>query len=664
MPIVEMPDGQQVQFPDEMPKEQIRGLIAQKFPDAVPQQKSTLRKGLEFGVSVPMGAMNYPLQLAEGGYNVLARGVGLPEARFDLAEHAPSKAGALTGELGAAVVTSPFTGLPGAITEGYLLGSAKGEGGLGAMIGAAGHGIGTAVGHAANAIGQHIPQSVKNQVYNILKEGGHLTDAAKQKAAEIYQGFQNKGVPVDVFSLFNAKGGIKLMNDIIQQTPEYLRVPGMKTMLEMENKSINQVMNKLKGGADVPHDNVLPAIKQGMEDTFLGAERELGAKYENEIKPYTETWPLQNYEPLNKVANKILDIAEKAKGTSNITPLSPQVISLAERLKVTPEQIENQSIGNYENGLGSVWQRIESLRGLRNFYKDRNYVAHPLDNKYVAELEDAMNSQIEHTVRGSNLKTKYDRIQKEWAQRIGPSRTPVIQDILNVGGRRQLNQDTWMNELLKDQNAEALKLLPQSVKDKIAYSNLYRKFGDSLRVLEKPGEVEAMMPEGLTASKFLNHVDSVNNRPGFNRLLGAGTKTDLKHLEDFRQVSPIYRDMLKAYHSTGKDLGKRFYEQVASLPALIGGSVYGLPGIAGAMAMKAGAKKMTEKRTKELMDIIFSPEFIEDTLKGEKPAQSMKGSLEQLMRSEKGKKGMKGLRSILEMEAAKSKEDERKWQSR
>ncbi len=37
MPIVKMPDGTQVRFPDEMPREQIRGMIASKFPDAVPQ---------------------------------------------------------------------------------------------------------------------------------------------------------------------------------------------------------------------------------------------------------------------------------------------------------------------------------------------------------------------------------------------------------------------------------------------------------------------------------------------------------------------------------------------------------------------------------------------------------------------------------------------------
>jgi hypothetical protein len=35
MPIVGMPDGTQVQFPDEMPADQIKGLIAQKFPDQV-----------------------------------------------------------------------------------------------------------------------------------------------------------------------------------------------------------------------------------------------------------------------------------------------------------------------------------------------------------------------------------------------------------------------------------------------------------------------------------------------------------------------------------------------------------------------------------------------------------------------------------------------------
>lgn len=49
MPIVAMPDGAQVSFPDDMPAEQIRGLISQKFPDAMTQAKTTLAQGLKEG---------------------------------------------------------------------------------------------------------------------------------------------------------------------------------------------------------------------------------------------------------------------------------------------------------------------------------------------------------------------------------------------------------------------------------------------------------------------------------------------------------------------------------------------------------------------------------------------------------------------------------------
>ncbi|SCD24321.1 hypothetical protein [Brucella inopinata] len=38
MPIVKMPDGTQVRFPDDMPREQIRDMIASKFPEVAPQQ--------------------------------------------------------------------------------------------------------------------------------------------------------------------------------------------------------------------------------------------------------------------------------------------------------------------------------------------------------------------------------------------------------------------------------------------------------------------------------------------------------------------------------------------------------------------------------------------------------------------------------------------------
>lgn len=75
MPIVAMPDGQHVSFPDDMPKEQIKGLIAAKFPQ--PQPKETGGAGAAFGEglagSIPFG-------------NVITSGMGAGIAKLGGAE--------------------------------------------------------------------------------------------------------------------------------------------------------------------------------------------------------------------------------------------------------------------------------------------------------------------------------------------------------------------------------------------------------------------------------------------------------------------------------------------------------------------------------------------------------------------------------------------------
>lgn len=72
MPQVRMPDGVLVNFPDEMPKDQIRSMIATKFPDAVPKAQAPMpsagktvfdqaMQGATFGfadeITDPIGAM-------------------------------------------------------------------------------------------------------------------------------------------------------------------------------------------------------------------------------------------------------------------------------------------------------------------------------------------------------------------------------------------------------------------------------------------------------------------------------------------------------------------------------------------------------------------------------------------------------------------------------
>jgi hypothetical protein len=56
MPIVAMPDGTNVSFPDDMPKRQIAGLIASKFPKDTGSDKGEYRASLQgFNATVPFG---------------------------------------------------------------------------------------------------------------------------------------------------------------------------------------------------------------------------------------------------------------------------------------------------------------------------------------------------------------------------------------------------------------------------------------------------------------------------------------------------------------------------------------------------------------------------------------------------------------------------------
>ena len=94
MPTVRVPDGRLVKFPDDMPREQIKGIIAEKFPESVnintpqirpmtPEQKEQarldaekMREGLNYQ-SVPMGAITGTLEGLASGIGRVASGASL-----------------------------------------------------------------------------------------------------------------------------------------------------------------------------------------------------------------------------------------------------------------------------------------------------------------------------------------------------------------------------------------------------------------------------------------------------------------------------------------------------------------------------------------------------------------------------------------------------------
>lgn len=123
MPIVKMPDGQDVSFPDDMPKEQIRSLIATKFPElaqAQPPEGIAASAGHAFGeglanavpfgqkITSGLGAVGAKAYDKLSGENV-TEGISIPElynqaqqnyAATSEAHPLASLAGSLTGIAG------------------------------------------------------------------------------------------------------------------------------------------------------------------------------------------------------------------------------------------------------------------------------------------------------------------------------------------------------------------------------------------------------------------------------------------------------------------------------------------------------------------------------------------------------------------------------------
>lgn len=104
MPVVKMPDGTQVRFPDDMPREQIRDMIASKFPDAVPraesQQSIDLRGELSAMTQNP----------AKAQYDALPGWQKPIVAASDIAQLTADGATFGFGDKAVAAVRSPFTG--------------------------------------------------------------------------------------------------------------------------------------------------------------------------------------------------------------------------------------------------------------------------------------------------------------------------------------------------------------------------------------------------------------------------------------------------------------------------------------------------------------------------------------------------------------------------
>jgi hypothetical protein len=341
MPIVAMPDGTQVSFPDDMPAEQIKGLISQKFPDAMKQAKATLAEGLRAGKNndqeiyrtaafrtnqgVPAaGPTDAAMSGATAGFSdevsaaarapidMISRGEGFDEAyqhnlaaeRDRLDQYRKANPVASTAAEIAGTMAVPVSRAAGAVktglTQGALFGAGNSEGDFVQRASDAAVGAGT--GAALSGVVAGIGRAVAGKAPSAAPSIEELKSAAKKG----YQSEAIKGLEVAPKAISDAAVGIRAkldaegFDDVIATKAHAIlkrleSVPEGATITGQNLHSLQKTLGKAAGSIDPQEkaaasialrelNNVLEnlpaeAVRKGSADAFSTTMREANANY-------------------------------------------------------------------------------------------------------------------------------------------------------------------------------------------------------------------------------------------------------------------------------------------------------------------------------------------------------------------------------------------------
>lgn len=282
MPNISMPNGDVVAFPDEMPADQIKGLIAKKFPDITTSSKPKVDtfdtvsdqglQGATFGIGNRMQAGLAALALSGingkpiGENYKAARQVGSERLQAEMQQNpgtaiSANLSGALaTGGLGAG--TKAGTAIGNSLRTGNLATRVAKGAAAGAATGAA-YGAGTSAygktseGARSGAIsgglvGGVIPgigaaaSSVKNEISSLIKASPETSAALKNAAQPFYDKFTQSG----------AAYSPKLTNEIATLA-DSARATGIAGTTKKADESLNGVLDfysSLRGKTLSPSD--------------------------------------------------------------------------------------------------------------------------------------------------------------------------------------------------------------------------------------------------------------------------------------------------------------------------------------------------------------------------------------------------------------------------
>lgn len=308
MPVVRMPDGTQVRFPDDMPAEQIRGLIASKFPDVVPKAQ--------------------PEAAPTAGPDETYRGTILPfEKNMRTGETSLAVPGLLKGayESARAAFTLPGRAMRGEIQMNDAAGNATPE--------VIGEGLNFALWASPTSVASNLPSKVAPTV-KPKPEGLQVAEAAKRLGVDLPRAATSDRVSVQ-------QAGKTLTNIPLGGTP--LRKASEQAISQLDDAAL-RVQQGYGAG------NVASAGSAAREGITTHAKEVLpakvGARYDavdalvtpNVVTPLTQT---------GRVAGEILAKRENAKIAGN-----SQAVNLIRRAVAEKDGLNYQGIKDLRTAIG------------------------------------------------------------------------------------------------------------------------------------------------------------------------------------------------------------------------------------------------------------------------------------------------------------------------
>ncbi len=391
MPIVKMPDGTQVRFPDDMPREQIRDLIASKFPDVAGQSAqqqpdrglmgqvtSGLTEGAANLLSLPntveMGlrSIGPAIGNAAGGDFEMPQESWLPDAgaRF---RGAADAAGAMTpatddpaGKFGRRVAQEvganliPAMGVPAKVAS---LASSLGSG-VGAAIMQEVAPDNPLAEFAGQIVMGGIPVSIGNAAEKArMRTAAPTLDDLRAAKSAAYAAVDNLGVQYSPAAT----------NDLILR----MKAAGAKINPMRHPKSAS-MLAEIEGISGQPQtltqlDELRQVIKRDLIDSADGSERHWGKQFQTELDdfiakaqpsqmvsgdPATAAAAINNARKLNSQYRKVEDFERQMTKADNATAASGSGGNLNNQIRAKARQI----LDNPKRTRGYSAEELEALK--------------------------------------------------------------------------------------------------------------------------------------------------------------------------------------------------------------------------------------------------------------------------------------------------------------